>query len=750
MKTFKRLIVPVLPGIAVLCFLACTLEPPQAVSGTVGSTSGAGGGGKTGWVIINIAAPGEAVASRTLLPTLGSVYYKYKLEFTRQGEIEPALTLNYITDVTLEQELDPGDYTLTVTAYKDDTSDAVAGGSVPVTVLTGEVSQVTVPLFLLKSGTGMLNYTVTLPVEITLTKGLLTLYPLSSVAASISIDLSAGLSGVETIPSGYYRIQLFIGGAGKSIAKTGVIHINDFYETTASYTLTSDDFTDTELFVVENSTQLGNALTTIRGASGRVFTILANASFYSAPISITDSGYTGKTITLRGIGDPREISFSSQGSLFTVGSASSAPVFILRDIVLKGNASNNAALLKVDSGSLIMESGAVVTGNTASSYNGSGVYVSSGTFIMNGGEISDNTASTTTSSYGGGVYVSSGTFTMNGGEISGNTTYSFWSDWNSCGGGVYVSSGTFTMSGGEISGNTSGTGGVCVSYSGIFTMDGGEINGNTSSDGGGVGVYSGTFTMNGGEINGNTSSDGGGVYVSSGTFTMSDGEISGNTASSDGGGVYVYSGTFTMNGGEINGNTAYYDGGGVGVYSGTFTMSDGEISGNTSSDGGGVSVSYSYSFGVVSSGTFTMNGGEISGNTASARGGGVKSSGTFTMNGGEISGNTSSDGGGVGVSYGTFTMSDGEISGNTASARGGGMYLNGGTFTKTGGVIYGSNETGIGSDGKVLKNTATTASSTETVGAAVYYEYDNSSKYRNTTVGPDQNLSTGSDANWSD
>jgi hypothetical protein len=148
-----------------------------------------------------------------------------------------------------------------------------------------------------------------------------------------------------------------------------------------------------------------------------------------------------------------------------------------------------------------------------------------------------------------------------------------------------------------------------------------------------------------------------------------------------------------------------------------------------------------------------MSGGEISGNTASSSYGGggvyVDSSGTFTMQGGEISGNTASSGGGVYVySSGTFTMSGGEISGNTASSSyggGGGVCVySSGSFTKqSGGVIYGSNETGTGSDGNDLKNTAGAS------GAAVYY-YASTPKYRNTTVRLDQNLSTGSNANWSD
>jgi hypothetical protein len=93
-------------------------------------------------------------------------------------------------------------------------------------------------------------------------------------------------------------------------------------------------------------------------------------------------------------------------------------------------------------GTVTMEAGTIITGNTSgSTSSGSlagGVYVSSsGTFIMNGGSITNNTANCMGWSYengsscpvndallntaAGGVYVvSGGTFTQNGGTVTGN------------------------------------------------------------------------------------------------------------------------------------------------------------------------------------------------------------------------------------------------------------------------------------------------------------------------------------------
>jgi hypothetical protein len=159
--------------------------------------------------------------------------------------------------------------------------------------------------------------------------------------------------------------------------------------------------------------------------------------------------------------------------------------------------------------------------------------VSEGEFIINGGEISGNTAS-----LGGGVLVYKGRMTMSGGSIKGNTTTDSYSQVIGSGGGVYLNEYTsLTMSGGSIRENggakTDNGGGVLVEGHAQFTMDSGEILNNTSSSlGGGVYVTAyGNFTMSGGIINGNTSAKNGGVYISpySASFTQGGGTISGNT-----------------------------------------------------------------------------------------------------------------------------------------------------------------------------------------------------------------------------
>ena len=140
---------------------------------------------------------------------------------------------------------------------------------------------------------------------------------------------------------------------------------------------------------------------------------------------------------------------------------------------------------------------------------------------------------------------------------------------------------TFTMNGGEISNNTatqnhenSGGGGVFVQNNAEFIMNNGIITGNTAEDGMGGGVATsnqdmnggGCFTMNGGTISNNFAYCGGGVYsYSKNTVTLRGGYILNNRAGSNGGGVYVSKAPYniTLENALVTGNTANVMGGGI-------------------------------------------------------------------------------------------------------------------------------------------------------------------------------------------
>jgi hypothetical protein len=313
------------------------------------------------------------------------------------------------------------------------------------------------------------------------------------------------------------------------------------------------------------------------------------------------------------------LQLSSNGALFTVPAN---VTLTLQDIELRGRAGNNRAVVVVNGGTLNMNDGAKITGNT-------------------------NTTTTVTAAdmQGGGVNVhgTSGTFNMNAGaEISGNTAVN--------GGGVEVSnSGTFNMFGGLINNNQTTTGqggGVRVTVAGtadvanrsFFNMHGGTISNNRAVNGGGVSIPNvSIFEMHappvgqpGGTISGNRALGsgtnnaglGGGVYLTGSsaanvsTFIMRGGTISGNTAENRGtgggrgGGVYNFTqGRFRLHGGTIHGNTALHGGGVMNENTGTFSMSGGVISGNRALQGAGVANMGS----TISVGVFVMNNGTIYG-----------------------------------------------------------------------------------------------------------------------------------------
>ena len=198
--------------------------------------------------------------------------------------------------------------------------------------------------------------------------------------------------------------------------------------------------------------------TTLQSALDWLTSNAADGGNYIISLSADESigpktlSYSGKKMSISIIGgsSERTISLSSNGALF--GVESGVTLILGNNVTLRGRSSNTLELVQVyRDGTLIMETGSKITGNTAfdEKYNvAGGVYLfTDGTFTMNGGTISGNSASVGAEDMlaAGGVYVSGGVFTMNGGEISDNTSY--------YAGGVCVGSGTFTKSGGTIYGS---------------------------------------------------------------------------------------------------------------------------------------------------------------------------------------------------------------------------------------------------------------------------------------------------------
>jgi hypothetical protein len=219
---------------------------------------------------------------------------------------------------------------------------------------------------------------------------------------------------------------------------------------------------------IQAARSAGTSSVTIELAAGDETVQFGQGSLSSAGLTLTTTN-SPASVTINGGGRVVALTGSNKGFLITV---KSGVTLTLKNITFKGLANNTAALIKVDGGKLILEDGAVITGNTntkASDGNqgGGGVYVNTGNLIMSGGTISGNKAK-----YGGGVYLRLDTFTMSGGTISGNTA-------TSTGGGVFSSgSGTFSKTGGIIYGKDGGAN-ANTAKTASASISGSNINNNT-------------------------------------------------------------------------------------------------------------------------------------------------------------------------------------------------------------------------------------------------------------------------------
>jgi hypothetical protein len=547
--------------------LARCLNPLEEVSPQDGPGVPLGSGG-----FVRLVFTGNG---RTLLPEESVELTRYTRWFESDAGTRDPLTVTALSELSGPIDLVAGTWTLTLKGFIGEDEGAAAQARTEVLIRAGETS--VAELILRPTGRGVFNYQDFLgELEgLSLTRAFMDIVFLGDNTKR-RVDLLSGdmehNPGALTMDAGYYELFVCLYTADGYAGKTDVLHI--YHDKVTPVPYTSDNFKFIPTIYPEGNT-LAEALAAISASvvEGGDYTVVLKGdepAFAAYPLS-----YGGKrvTITLAGNGTGADtVTLDGTGSLFTV---EAGLTLILRDITLEGQETEryNDSLLRVNAGgTLVMENGACVGGNTVSSYNGGGgVYIGNGgTFAMSGGTISENSADVYGGGGGGGVCVgNAGTFTMSGGTISENSA-----DGGGGGGGVYVGNGDFIMSGGTISGNAV----VFDSFS------------SSSSSGGGVFVDQGTFTMSNGTISGNTASSGGGIYIENGIFTMDDGTISGNAADG-GGGVYLYGGTFTMSGKDISGNTAS-SGGGIYIENGIFTIDGGTISENVASRGEGIYVAF--------------------------------------------------------------------------------------------------------------------------------------------------------------
>ena len=175
------------------------------------------------------------------------------------------------------------------------------------------------------------------------------------------------------------------------------------------------------------------------------------------------------------------------------------------------------------------------------------LFINGGQIINNIADSDNDKNGAKGAAYGGGIYIAAGSVVLNDGQISGNTvgTASFP---NSDGGGIFVGDEcTFIMNGGEISNNTAlkKGGGICIgedqpSASDKVQLIAGTISGNHAKTGGGIYVsLESELALERVVIAGNTAYTGGGAwscaYGKGYFYATRSGFLSGNSADRRGG-----------------------------------------------------------------------------------------------------------------------------------------------------------------------------------------------------------------------
>ena len=247
-----------------------------------------------------------------------------------------------------------------------------------------------------------------------------------------------------------------------------------------------------------------------------------------------------------------------------------------------GGAIGNFGVMKIEN--------CIVKENTADLLGG-GIYTEN-ELTMEGGRVDGNTVNNSifdrVSACGGGVYLAAGTFTMNDGIISENTARINYANnlyYASIGngGGVYVSNNAenhcvFEMNGGIIARNSA----ECTGYSaeagyggGVYVMGGEKKNE----------VYPGSFKMNGGTITDNAADTGAsGILVNNGERAYGESFLTNEEhIAYTGSGIFTLSGSAIVSGNE-NSDLHFNDGAAAAITD-VLTCEDGSIGVSSGTEG---------------------------------------------------------------------------------------------------------------------------------------------------------------------
>jgi len=791
-------------------------------------------------------------ASRTILPDAPALSHFNKLElvFTATGGGAVSYTetiVGYSGSSALPAVLLlPGEYSLTVNAYKATSPDVMAlaarGTLSPVDIIEGENTPGAVTLKMLLSEpdtTGTFLWNITVPGTVNTATAKMTITPLATGGTIEQVVSLTSLSGSLPLNSGPYSVVFYFEDGNKKLKWSEYVHVYSTLETGFVKTFTADHFniaSYTVTYVTNNGTAVapqsvlhGETLTPpaditktsiaylhlgtpaapgfvfggwytddtfasnsawdssaqvigdatlyakwtgaidvsgsgtptqnavekaieyvkANAAAGDEYTLFLDADVSVAPQFI-DNSINNFNLTIQGLGGiERKINLSAAGKLFDIGGYNK--LTLGSNITLKGRENNTEMLVYINEyATFTMLPGSKITGNETATT--SAVWLSTGSFIMEGGTITGNSTSIGNNDYtANAVFIEGGTFEMRGGSIKDNDTV--YGDVSGC------SSDSITLSGDARIGeythpepSTSSniengwTGSITslnlishatTSYPKSMTDAISEREGTLLFQGGGVNSTSigriglGDFILydsSGSTVNVERQAIGAWHYIADSGSDIGklmrwnlQTEVDKYETTAEDEMIITVPGNLILTANinvpapAVNTNAILKiisDGSPYTISrgaadttadNGLFMVSNGAklVFENIIVDGKKIDYSSSNRAPLVrveTGGGFTMNAGAVLQNNRAANGGGVYViGGTFTLDGGEITGcevnppgSSAGTGNGVYVNGGTFTMNKGDISGNTGDFC---VYIaNGGAFEMKDGNVSGNNQ----------------------------------------------------------
>lgn len=247
--------------------------------------------------------------------------------------------------------------------------------------------------------------------------------------------------------------------------------------------------------------------------------------------------------------------------------------------------------------------------------------ITEGDLILKSGKISD------TKLEGPTIFVNSGTFTMNGGEVSGNKAVvsskpqpeeideGFYAPITLYSGRIIINRGKITSNNGhQLGGAILALGNKVKS---TIDINGGEINSNKADNqkylnfGGAIFAHKSVININAGDISKNSAEIGLGIYAENSEVNMNKGAISqGVPLTKDaikGGGLALINSKLNLSGGSINDNKIYGHGGGIYAEDSEIQITGGSIVRNTAEASGGAIALSGTSNGLITGGLFEGN-----------------------------------------------------------------------------------------------------------------------------------------------